>query len=127
MAGQSILSMIGRGRTPDAPEQRPAAIAPPAPSAAERRLRLVVESAPVSLCILDPESKVLAANRAALTLLGIERLHCVIGTPLDRLVVTEGRERFMAFVTGVCRGEAGTLEYEVTVPGGTPRSVETHA
>ena len=73
MATQSILSMVGRGRGPETPEQRPVAVAP-APSASERRLRLVVESAPVSLCILDPEGKVLAANRAALTLLGVERL-----------------------------------------------------
>jgi exonuclease SbcC len=87
----------------------------------------VVESAPVSLCILDPEGKVLAANRAALTLLGVERLHDVIGTLLDRLVVTEHRERFTAFVKSVCGGEAGTLQYEFAVPGGTLRSVETHA
>jgi len=126
MATQSILSMVGRGRGPETPEQRPVAVAP-APSASERRLRLVVESAPVSLCILDPEGKVLAANRAALTLLGVERLHDVIGTLLDRLVVTEHRERFTAFVTSVCGGAAGTLQYELAVPGGTLRSVETHA
>ena len=120
MAPQSILSMIGRGRGPEPPEQqRPAAAVPPVPSASERRLRLVVESAPVSLCILDPEGKVLAANKAALTLLGIDRLHDVIGTALNRLVVADGRERFTTFVTNVCHGEAGTLQYELTAPDGT--------
>jgi PAS domain S-box-containing protein len=88
---------------------------------------VVFETVPVSLCILSPESKVLAANRAALGLFGIDGLRNVIGTSLDRLVVTEDRERFDQFVASVCSGEAGVLQYELAAADGTIRTVETHA
>src|SRR2546425_2039568 len=118
MSAQSVLSLTGRGRTPEPAERQPAPIPPtPAPtvvaSASERRLKLVIESAPVSLLITDPESKVLAANRAALVLLGVERLDEVIGKTLDRLVAPSDRERFVAFVGSICRGEPGTIQYEL--------------
>jgi PAS domain S-box-containing protein len=126
MSAQSVLSLTGRPRPSETPE-RPAAAAPAAPSASERRLKLVIESAPVSLLITDPENKVLAANRTALTLLGVERLDDVIGKTLDRLVAPSDRERFVEFVASVCRGEAGSLQYELATADGTQRTMETHA
>src|SRR5262245_56952100 len=115
MSAQSVLSLTGRARPSDTPERPPAVTpAPTAPSASERRLKLVIESAPVSLLITDAENKVLAANRAALQLFGVDRLDDVIGKTLDRLIAPADRERFVAFVGSVCRGEAGSLQYELT-------------
>lgn len=95
-------------------------------SEAEARLRLIVESAPVSLLIAGPDGRILAANWAALTLLGAERLDQVVGGGLHKLVAPEDRERVLALADRACRGEPGSLEYDVVVPDGTRRTLETH-
>jgi PAS domain S-box-containing protein len=123
---QSALSLTGRTRPPET-SGKPAGPAAPTPSPAERRLKLVIESAPVSLLITDPESKLLAANLASLVLFGVDRLDDVIGKSLDRLIAAEDRERFMAFVGKVCSGESQTLQYDLVLPDGTRRPLETHA
>jgi PAS domain S-box-containing protein len=132
MAAPSVLSLIDRARSLASRGESPAPtqaapVGSVTPSGSERRLRVVFETVPVSLCILSPESKVLAANRAALALFGIDGLRNVIGTSLDRLVVAEDRERFDQFITSVCAGEAGVLQYELAAADGTIRSLETHA
>src|SRR5262245_1210803 len=55
-------------------------------SAAERRLKLIIESAPVSLMIADPSGRVIAANRAALSLFGVERLDAIVGKDFSTLI-----------------------------------------
>jgi PAS domain S-box-containing protein len=90
-------------------------------------LKLVIESAPVSLLITGPEGNVVAANRSTLTLLGVERLDQVVGGGLEELVAPEDRERLLAFVAQVCHGEPGSLEYDLVGGDGSRRTLETHA
>src|SRR5262249_9591720 len=87
----------------------------------------VIESAPVGLIITDAAGDVLAANRAALTLFGPERLDEVLKKPLNRFVTQEDRERLVGFIGEVCQGRAGTLEYELVRADGTRRVMETRA
>jgi len=105
----------------------PARGAQPTPSLTELRLRAVVESAPVSLVVVNPECEVLAANQATLALLGVEQLDDVRGQDLGRLVAPEHRQAVTDFVGRVCRGESGSLEYELVGAGDTRRTVETRA
>ena len=120
-------SAAPRARVPDAADRRPATNAPSGPTAAERRLKWVIESAPVGLVITDAAGDVLAANKAALSLFGPERLDDVLKKPLSRLIAQEDRERLVGFIAEVCRGQAGTLEYELVRSDGTRRVMETRA
>jgi PAS domain S-box-containing protein len=96
-------------------------------SPTERRLKLIIESAPVSLVIIDAQGQTLAANRASLVLFGAARLEDVVAKNFDACVSPEDREAFIAFVTKVCQGELGSLRYEVVGFDGTRRRVETQA
>ena len=81
------------------PGARPQATTPPAPaqtqSATETRLRLIIESAPVSLTVTTPDGTILAANARALRLFQVERLENLVGTKFDRLVAADDRARVM--------------------------------
>jgi PAS domain S-box-containing protein len=108
---------------------RSATEAVPAPitTAAERRLRLIIESAPVSLIVVDKSGQVLAANRATLTLFDRRGFEDVVGMSISALAAPESCDVLAAFVTRVCDGEAGSVEYPVVWPDGTQRRLETHA
>src|SRR5215218_9982900 len=62
---------------------RLSASAPGAISATERRLKQIIETAPVSLVVLDEQGRLLAANRAALSLLGLERSDHLVGAGVE--------------------------------------------
>jgi PAS domain S-box-containing protein len=110
-----------RGRSPAE------AMPTPITTAAERRLRLIIESAPVSLIVVDKAGQVLAANRATLTLFDRRRFEDVVGMSITALAAPESHELLAAFVTRICDGEAGSVEYSVAWPDGTQRRLETHA
>lgn len=126
MTALHAVPMNDRART-DAPARPPAASAPGSPSPAERRLKLVIETAPVSLVITDGDGKVLAANRAALALVGTERLDAVIGKMFSDFVPAEDRDRLAAFISSICNGESGSLQYDLVAPDGSRRTIETRA
>jgi len=46
---------------------------------------------------------------------------------LDQVVAPEDASRLMAFIDRVCRGDAGTIEYDLVDADGTRRTLETHA
>ena len=96
-------------------------------NATERRLRAVIESAPVSLIVVSVDAKVLAANQAALTLLGAASLDDVRGHELTNFVSPRDRDAVAYFVRRVCYGQAGSLEYELAGPGDVHRTVATRA
>lgn len=111
-----------------APAPRPAAQnAQPPISATERRLKLIIETAPVGLMITDRSCQVLAANRAALALFGVEQLATIVGKPIGTLIAPEDRDSFATFVTAVCGGKSGTLEYDVVRADESRCRLETHA
>src|SRR5262245_33852819 len=97
----------------------------PEPGAAERRLKLIIESVPVGLFLTNASGETLAMNRAALSLLGLERLEDVLGKDVRQIVRDEDSEAFGAFITRVCSGTTGSLAHMVTGPAGD-RALETH-
>jgi PAS domain S-box-containing protein len=122
---------IGR-QTSATPAPAPAThvVAPKAPSIvspAEQRLKLIIESAPVSLMVVDRSGQVLAANRAALAIFGAEQTTAIVGRPVGSLVAPDNREAFETFVAAVCGGKPGSLEFDVLRPDGSRRKMETHA
>jgi PAS domain S-box-containing protein len=127
----SIREASARLPAPETPARpraaEPAGQPPIRPHAAgtEERLRAVIEAAPASILVATSEGRVLAANRAALTLLNVGRLEELLGSSLVERVADEERDGFRNFITAVCQGEPASLEYRLA--GETPRSVETRA
>jgi PAS domain S-box-containing protein len=97
----------------------------PEPGAAERRLKLIIESVPVGLFLTKPSGETLAMNHAALSLLGVARLDEALGRDVRQIVRDEDSEAFGAFITRVCSGTTGSLAHSVTGPAGD-RALETH-
>src|SRR5262245_3507922 len=98
-----------------------------APSATETRLRLIIESAPVSLTVTTHEGTVLAANARALRLFGIERLEQLVGTKFDRVIAADDRGQVMAAIDGVCKGADAHLTYRPANGAFAERQVEMRA
>jgi PAS domain S-box-containing protein len=109
------------------PGARPQATTSSAPSATETRLRLIIESAPVSLTVTTQEGTILAANARALRLFGVERLENLVGTKFDRLVAADDRARVVKVLEGVCKGADAHLTYCVAEGASAGRSVEMRA
>lgn len=103
-----------------------AAPGPAAPGATERRLKLIIESAPCGLMVLDPLGRILAANRAALALLGLHGPADAVGKNIGTLVGERAREPFMAFVRDVSAGATQSIDYTVELPDRT-RTLEARA
>jgi PAS domain S-box-containing protein len=110
------------------PGARPQTTAnPPAPSATETRLRLIIESAPVSLTVTTQDGTILAANARALRLFQVERLDSLVGTKFDPLVAADDRARVVAALEGVCKGTDAHLTYRVANGPSAGRAVEMRA
>ena len=95
-----------------------------APSATETRLRLIIESAPVSLTVTTQDGTILAANARALRLFQVERLEGLIGTKFDRLIAADDRSRVVGALETVYKGTDAHLTYRVASAG---RAVEMRA
>ena len=100
---------------------------PAAPNATETRLRLIIESAPVSLTVTTNDGTILAANARALRLFGVERLENLVGTKFDRVVAADDRAVVMAAVDSVCKGGDAHLTYHVANGESAGRVVEMRA
>ncbi len=111
------------------PGARPPASAAGAatPSATETRLRLIIESAPVSLTVTTPDGTILAANARALRLFQVERLENLVGSKFDRLIAADDRSRVVAALDGVYKGGDAHLTYRVAGSGSAGRAVEMRA
>jgi PAS domain S-box-containing protein len=98
-----------------------------APSATETRLRLIIESAPVSLTVTTQDGTILAANARAIRLFQVERLENLVGSKFDRLIAADDRPRVVATLDGVYKGEDAHLTYRVAGGGSAGRAVEMRA
>jgi PAS domain S-box-containing protein len=101
-------------RPPEAPRTSPT----------ERRLKLIIETAPVGVMLTDPSGRVLAANRMALSQLGVDRLDGVLGKNFAEFA-PEKSAAIAAFVDQVGKGTAGSFEF-VVAHGSERRTIEMH-
>jgi len=93
----------------------------------EKRLRVILETEPECVKIVDRNGKVLEMNPAGLAMIEVDDAAKVIGRNFYAFVVEPHREKFQRFLERVCNGESGTLEYEIIGNRGTHRWLETHA
>jgi PAS domain S-box-containing protein len=93
----------------------------------EERFRAIVETTPECVKVVAPDGTLLHMNSAGLTMVGAESADMAIGKNVYGLIAEEDRERFRAFNETICRGEKGSLEFDIVGLTGIRRHMETHA
>ena len=92
----------------------------------EERYRAIVETTPECVKIVDRNGTLLHMNSAGLAMIGAKSADAVIGKDVYQLVAPEDREKFREFNEHVCRGEKGSLEFDIIGIQGVRRHMETH-
>jgi PAS domain S-box-containing protein len=95
--------------------------------AAQTRLRALIDTEPECVKLLDAQGRVLEMNAAGLRMVEAESADAVIGQCVWGLIAPEHAAAFRSLTERVCRGERGTLEFELIGFKGTRRWMETHA
>jgi PAS domain S-box-containing protein len=75
----------------------------------EERLRHIVESLPACITMIAPDGSILAINNAGLKLMGAGHLDEVVGKNIIDLILPEDRDRILASLAEVCRGNSATV------------------
>ena len=95
--------------------------------ASEERFRAIVETTPECVKLVAPDGTLLHMNSSGLTLVGADCADTVVGKSVYDLIEPKDRDRFRAFNERICRGEKGSLEFDIVGLGGERRHMETHA
>ena len=93
----------------------------------EEHLRAVVETTPACINVVAADGTLLHMNASGLAMVDATRPEEVEGQPVANLIREEHRPVFQAFHDRVCRGEKGTLEFDVVSLRGRRRHMETYA
>jgi PAS domain S-box-containing protein len=88
------------------------------PSVEVTHLRRLLDTQPSCLMRLGADGTVLAANDAALMLLGVKSGAQALGRNFSAWVPSDQRERWTAFSTGVVQGYPASVECDITSPSG---------
>ena len=95
--------------------------------ASEERLRAIVDTTPECVKLVAADGTLLHMNAAGLAMVGAERPGQVIGKSVYELIAPEHRAAFIAFNEKICRGERGTLAFDILGLHGRRSNMETHA
>ena len=91
------------------------------------QLQAIVEATPECIKTVAADGTLLQINAAGLAMLGAAAAEQAIGRSIYEFVATEDRSRFRAFNEAVCRGERGTLEFDMVTVSGERRHMESSA
>jgi PAS domain S-box-containing protein len=95
--------------------------------ASEERFRAIVETTPECVKVVGPDGTLLHMNSAGLTMVGADSADMAIGKNVYDLIAKEDRQNFRDFNERICRGEKGSLEFDIVGLTGVRRHMETHA
>ena len=93
----------------------------------EERFRAIVETTPECVKLISADGTLLHMNRPGLEMVGARSADEVIGKNVYDLIAPEDRDRFKAFNESICRGEQGSLQFDIVGLEGKRRHMETHA
>ena len=93
----------------------------------EERFRAIVETTPECVKLVAPDGTLLHMNSSGLTMVGADCADAVVGKSVYDLIEPKDRDRFRAFNERICRGEKGSLEFDIVGLRGERRHMETHA
>ena len=93
----------------------------------ESRLREIIRNEPECVKLLDAKGRLLEMNEAGLRMIEVDDIAPMLGQSVEDIVCPEHRTAFRELTERVCRGERGTLEFEIVGLKGTRRWLQTHA
>ncbi|HUR56068.1 MAG TPA: PAS domain S-box protein, partial [Opitutaceae bacterium] len=93
----------------------------------ENRWRLIIETEPECVKLLDANGTLCQMNPAGLMMLEADSFGQVANQCVYPLIAPEHRAQFQELTERVFRGESGTLEFQITGLKGAHRWLETHA
>ncbi|HYG55149.1 MAG TPA: PAS domain S-box protein [Burkholderiales bacterium] len=93
----------------------------------EEHLRAVVETSPACIKLVGPDGTLLDMNSSGLAMVDADALEQVRGKSVYDLVAAEYRDAFRAFNERICRGEKGSMTFDIVGVRGTRRRMETFA
>ena len=93
----------------------------------EERFRAIVETTPECVKLISADGTLLHMNRPGLEMVGAHSADEVVGKNVYDLIAPEDRDRFKAFNESICRGEQGSLQFDIVGLEGKRRHMETHA
>jgi PAS domain S-box-containing protein len=93
----------------------------------EEHYRAIVETTPECVKVVDCNGTLLHMNSAGLNMIGAESADAIIGKNVYDLIAPADRERFCEFNERICRGEKGSLEFDLVGIHGVRRRMQTHA
>ncbi|QLG62456.1 MEDS domain-containing protein [Halorarum salinum] len=90
-------------------------------------LSAIVETTPECIKTVAADGTLLQMNPAGLDMVEADSASDVIGECIYDLIAPEHRQSFREFNERICRGERGTMEFDVVGLDGRRRHMETHA
>ena len=95
--------------------------------AAEEQYRTIIETTPECVKIVARDGTLLFMNPQGLGMVGAASAEAIAGARVYDLIAPEDRERFREFNERICRGEKGSMEFDVITLQGVRRNMESHA
>jgi PAS domain S-box-containing protein len=93
----------------------------------EERYRAIVETTPECVKLVANDGTLLHMNMPGLAMVGASRAEMVIGKNVYDIIAPYDRDRFREFNEEVCRGEKGSLEFDIVGLDGVGHHMETRA
>jgi PAS domain S-box-containing protein len=93
----------------------------------EQRLQTIIDTEPECVKVLAPDGAILEMNASGLAMIEADSLDQVAGQFAHNIVAPEYRDKFKELINKVCRGQKGSLEFEIDGLKGTRRWLNTHA
>jgi PAS domain S-box-containing protein len=93
----------------------------------EERFRTIVETSPECVKLVSADGTLLHINASGLAMVGATSAETVVGQSVFDLIVPEDRERFRAFNEKICRGERGSIEFQISGRLGARQQMDTRA
>jgi PAS domain S-box-containing protein len=93
----------------------------------EERFRAIFETTPECIKLISADGTLLRMNSPGLRMVGALAAEEVVGKNVYDLIAPEDRDRFKVFNENICRGEHGSLQFDIVGLEGKRRHMETHA
>lgn len=93
----------------------------------ESRFRMIFDTEPECVMLLDANGCLLEMNRAGLAMIEADSLEQVVGRSVYSLVAEPYRAAFVELTENAFRGQSGVLEFEILGLKGSRRRLESHA
>jgi PAS domain S-box-containing protein len=93
----------------------------------EERFRAIVETTPECVKLVSVDGTLLHMNSPGLEMVGASSADEVVGKNVYDLIAPEDRARFKAFNENICKGEQGSIQFDIIGLAGKRRHMESHA